>query len=156
MERNSFTSPVKDRLLPFNSLKSKLPPPPLQSAFARYNKDDLEVSIYVNFRYFNFQPLYCFLLVLCFECLSNAAQQSQIQEVEGKHVQKLGSTFFLARYCITLLCHIKTMVNLITIFTFYFCGFKGNHFLCATVYMCCSLFIQFSKTSTCYFKAPSL
>ncbi|XP_077227856.1 retinoblastoma-related protein-like [Tasmannia lanceolata] len=33
VERNSFTSPVKDRLLPFSSLKSKLPPP-LQSAFA--------------------------------------------------------------------------------------------------------------------------
>ncbi|KAI9111281.1 hypothetical protein K1719_017693 [Acacia pycnantha] len=32
-ERNSFTSPVKDRLLPFSNLKSKLPPP-LQSAFA--------------------------------------------------------------------------------------------------------------------------
>ncbi|KAF2286542.1 hypothetical protein GH714_017592 [Hevea brasiliensis] len=32
VERNSFTSPVKDRLLAFN--KSKLPPPPLQSAFA--------------------------------------------------------------------------------------------------------------------------
>ncbi|XP_015894766.1 retinoblastoma-related protein isoform X1 [Ziziphus jujuba] len=34
VERNSFTSPVKDRLLPFSNLKSKLPPPPLQSAFA--------------------------------------------------------------------------------------------------------------------------
>lgn len=33
IERNSFTSPVKDRLLGFNSLKSKLPPP-IQSAFA--------------------------------------------------------------------------------------------------------------------------
>ncbi|KAI4323576.1 hypothetical protein L6164_023171 [Bauhinia variegata] len=33
-ERNSFTSPVKDRLLPFSNVKSKLPPPPLQSAFA--------------------------------------------------------------------------------------------------------------------------
>ncbi|XP_043724609.1 retinoblastoma-related protein isoform X4 [Telopea speciosissima] len=33
VERNSFTSPVKERLLAFNSLKSKLPPP-LQSAFA--------------------------------------------------------------------------------------------------------------------------
>ncbi|KAM0947141.1 putative transcription repressor RB family [Dioscorea sansibarensis] len=32
VERNSFTSPVKERLLSFNSLKSKLPP--LQSAFA--------------------------------------------------------------------------------------------------------------------------
>lgn len=32
VERNSFTSPVKDRLL--GNLKSKLPPPPLQSAFA--------------------------------------------------------------------------------------------------------------------------
>lgn len=35
-ERNSFASPVKDRLLAFSNLKSKLPPP-LQSAFARYN-----------------------------------------------------------------------------------------------------------------------
>lgn len=34
VERNSFTSPVKDRLLALNNLKSKLPPPPLQSAFA--------------------------------------------------------------------------------------------------------------------------
>ncbi|XP_059633401.1 retinoblastoma-related protein-like [Cornus florida] len=34
VERNSFTSPVKDRLLTFNNLKSKLPPPALQSAFA--------------------------------------------------------------------------------------------------------------------------
>nr|DAD30372.1 TPA_asm: hypothetical protein HUJ06_009223 [Nelumbo nucifera] len=34
VERNTFTSPVKDRLMGFNSLKSKLPPPPLQSAFA--------------------------------------------------------------------------------------------------------------------------
>ncbi|KAG8635546.1 retinoblastoma-related protein isoform X2 [Manihot esculenta] len=34
VERNSFTSPVKDRLLAFNNLKSKLLPPPLQSAFA--------------------------------------------------------------------------------------------------------------------------
>ncbi|KAI4332948.1 hypothetical protein L6164_017814 [Bauhinia variegata] len=33
-ERNSFTSPVKDRLLPFSNVKSKLPLPPLQSAFA--------------------------------------------------------------------------------------------------------------------------
>ncbi|PIA41331.1 hypothetical protein AQUCO_02200027v1 [Aquilegia coerulea] len=33
VERNSFTSPLKDRLLGFSSLKSKLPPP-LQSAFA--------------------------------------------------------------------------------------------------------------------------
>ncbi|KDP40561.1 hypothetical protein JCGZ_24560 [Jatropha curcas] len=33
VERNSFTSPVKDRLLAFSNLKSKLPPP-LQSAFA--------------------------------------------------------------------------------------------------------------------------
>ncbi|GMN55572.1 hypothetical protein TIFTF001_024684 [Ficus carica] len=33
VERNSFTSPVKDRFLAFNNLKSKLPPP-LQSAFA--------------------------------------------------------------------------------------------------------------------------
>ncbi|XP_038690014.1 retinoblastoma-related protein-like isoform X2 [Tripterygium wilfordii] len=32
VERNSFTSPVKDRLLAFSNLKSKLPP--LQSAFA--------------------------------------------------------------------------------------------------------------------------
>lgn len=36
LERNSFTSPVKDRLLALSNLKSKLPPPPLQSAFARY------------------------------------------------------------------------------------------------------------------------
>ncbi|KAJ4720414.1 Retinoblastoma-related protein [Melia azedarach] len=34
VERNTFTSPVKDRLLAFNNLKSKLLPPPLQSAFA--------------------------------------------------------------------------------------------------------------------------
>ncbi|WVZ03209.1 hypothetical protein V8G54_024015 [Vigna mungo] len=38
MERNSFTSPVKDRLLPFSNLKSKLPPPPLQSAFSSPTK----------------------------------------------------------------------------------------------------------------------
>ncbi|XP_057721119.1 retinoblastoma-related protein isoform X1 [Arachis stenosperma] len=36
--RNSFASPVKDRLLPFSNLKSKLPPPPLQSAFASPTK----------------------------------------------------------------------------------------------------------------------
>ena len=36
VERNSFTSPVKDRLLASGNVKSKLPPPPLQSAFARY------------------------------------------------------------------------------------------------------------------------
>ncbi|TQE10252.1 hypothetical protein C1H46_004091 [Malus baccata] len=34
LERNSFTSPVKDRPLALSNLKSKLPPPPLQSAFA--------------------------------------------------------------------------------------------------------------------------
>ncbi|KAA8539039.1 hypothetical protein F0562_025731 [Nyssa sinensis] len=34
VERNSFTSPVKDRLLTFNNPKSKLPPPALQSSFA--------------------------------------------------------------------------------------------------------------------------
>uniref|UniRef100_A0A5B7AGK9 Retinoblastoma-related protein n=1 Tax=Davidia involucrata TaxID=16924 RepID=A0A5B7AGK9_DAVIN len=34
VERNSFSSPVKDRFLAFNNLKSKLPPPALQSAFA--------------------------------------------------------------------------------------------------------------------------
>ncbi|KAL3844511.1 hypothetical protein ACJIZ3_001914 [Penstemon smallii] len=34
VERNSFTSPVKDRLLALNNLKSKFPPPALQSAFA--------------------------------------------------------------------------------------------------------------------------
>ncbi|KAL6562716.1 Retinoblastoma-related protein 1 [Orobanche gracilis] len=34
VERNSFTSPVKDRLLAINNLKSKLPSPILQSAFA--------------------------------------------------------------------------------------------------------------------------
>ncbi|KAI4339113.1 hypothetical protein MLD38_024085 [Melastoma candidum] len=34
VERNSFTSPVKDRLLAFSGMKSKLPPPPLQSVFA--------------------------------------------------------------------------------------------------------------------------
>ncbi|XP_059657881.1 retinoblastoma-related protein-like [Cornus florida] len=34
VERNSFTSPVKDRPLAFSNLKSKLPPPALQSAFA--------------------------------------------------------------------------------------------------------------------------
>ncbi|KAL9298301.1 hypothetical protein ACSQ67_024197 [Phaseolus vulgaris] len=38
MERNSLTSPVKDRLLPFSNLKSKLPPPPLQSAFSSPTK----------------------------------------------------------------------------------------------------------------------
>ncbi|KAJ1413475.1 Retinoblastoma-associated protein, B-box [Sesbania bispinosa] len=32
------TSPMKDRLLPFSNLKSKLPPPPLQSAFASPTK----------------------------------------------------------------------------------------------------------------------
>ncbi|GAB4860659.1 Retinoblastoma- protein 1 [Ancistrocladus abbreviatus] len=34
VERNSFTSPVKDRLSGFNNLKPKLIPPALQSAFA--------------------------------------------------------------------------------------------------------------------------
>ncbi|KAJ4898165.1 Retinoblastoma-related protein 1 [Raphanus sativus] len=34
VERNSFTSPVKDRLLAFGNAKSKMPAPPLQSAFA--------------------------------------------------------------------------------------------------------------------------
>ncbi|OVA17341.1 Retinoblastoma-associated protein [Macleaya cordata] len=34
VERNSFTSPVKDCLLACNSLKPKFPAPPLQSAFA--------------------------------------------------------------------------------------------------------------------------
>ncbi|KAF8075685.1 hypothetical protein N665_1072s0013 [Sinapis alba] len=34
VERNSFTSPVKDRLLSFGNVKSKMLPPPLQSAFA--------------------------------------------------------------------------------------------------------------------------
>ncbi|XP_052205524.1 retinoblastoma-related protein isoform X2 [Diospyros lotus] len=34
VERSSFASPVKDRLLAFNNIKSKLPPPALQSAFA--------------------------------------------------------------------------------------------------------------------------
>ncbi|XAR48259.1 hypothetical protein NMG60_11031016 [Bertholletia excelsa] len=34
VERNPFTSPVKDRLLALNNLKSKLAPPALQSAFA--------------------------------------------------------------------------------------------------------------------------
>ncbi|XP_062174750.1 retinoblastoma-related protein isoform X1 [Alnus glutinosa] len=34
VERNSFASPVKDRHLAFSNLKSKLLPPPLQSAFA--------------------------------------------------------------------------------------------------------------------------
>ncbi|KAK4402561.1 Retinoblastoma-related protein [Sesamum angolense] len=34
VERNPFTSPVKDRLLGLNNLKPKLPPPILQSAFA--------------------------------------------------------------------------------------------------------------------------
>ncbi|KAM7464786.1 hypothetical protein LguiA_032907 [Lonicera macranthoides] len=38
VERNSFTSPVKDRLLAFSNLKSKLPPPALQSAFASPTK----------------------------------------------------------------------------------------------------------------------
>lgn len=35
VERNSFTSPVKDRFLALTNIKSKFPPP-LQSAFARY------------------------------------------------------------------------------------------------------------------------
>ncbi|CAB4320419.1 unnamed protein product [Prunus armeniaca] len=34
MEQNSFTSPVKDRFLALSNLKSNLPAPPLQSAFA--------------------------------------------------------------------------------------------------------------------------
>ncbi|KZV57487.1 hypothetical protein F511_35212 [Dorcoceras hygrometricum] len=34
VERNSFTSPVKDRLMALNNTKSKFPPPALQSAFA--------------------------------------------------------------------------------------------------------------------------
>ncbi|XP_073305518.1 retinoblastoma-related protein-like [Primulina huaijiensis] len=34
VERNSFTSPVKDRLLALNNTKSKFPPPALQSVFA--------------------------------------------------------------------------------------------------------------------------
>ncbi|XP_010520084.1 PREDICTED: retinoblastoma-related protein 1-like isoform X4 [Tarenaya hassleriana] len=34
VERNSFTSPIKDRLLTLGNLKSKMLPPPLQSAFA--------------------------------------------------------------------------------------------------------------------------
>ncbi|XP_009774792.1 retinoblastoma-related protein 1 isoform X3 [Nicotiana sylvestris] len=34
VERNSFTSPVKDRFLALNNIKSKFPPPALQSAFA--------------------------------------------------------------------------------------------------------------------------
>ncbi|KAL0717054.1 hypothetical protein Bca4012_066376 [Brassica carinata] len=34
VERNSFTSPVKDRMLAFGNVKSKMPLPPLQSAFA--------------------------------------------------------------------------------------------------------------------------
>ncbi|EYU26041.1 hypothetical protein ABFS82_11G082100 [Erythranthe guttata] len=34
VERNSFTSPVKDRFLALNNLKPKIPPPFLQSAFA--------------------------------------------------------------------------------------------------------------------------
>ncbi|XP_061375616.1 retinoblastoma-related protein 1 isoform X2 [Gastrolobium bilobum] len=38
MERNCFNSPAKDRLLPFSNLKSRLPPPPLQSAFASPTK----------------------------------------------------------------------------------------------------------------------
>ncbi|XP_057439591.1 retinoblastoma-related protein-like [Lotus japonicus] len=38
VERNSFASPVKDRLLPFSNPMSKLPPPPLQSAFASPTK----------------------------------------------------------------------------------------------------------------------
>ncbi|KAE9592790.1 hypothetical protein Lal_00029063 [Lupinus albus] len=38
VDRNSFTSPVKDRSLLFSNLKSKLPPPPLQSAFASPTK----------------------------------------------------------------------------------------------------------------------
>ncbi|MED6145195.1 Retinoblastoma- protein 1 [Stylosanthes scabra] len=38
LERNSLTSPVKDRLLAFSNHKSKLPPPPLQSAFASPTK----------------------------------------------------------------------------------------------------------------------
>ncbi|XP_058744187.1 retinoblastoma-related protein 1-like [Vicia villosa] len=38
VERNSFTSPTKDRLLHLSNLKSKLLPPPLQSAFASPTK----------------------------------------------------------------------------------------------------------------------
>ncbi|XP_071692132.1 retinoblastoma-related protein [Rutidosis leptorrhynchoides] len=38
VERNSFTSPVKDRLLGINNLKSKLLSPALQSAFASPNR----------------------------------------------------------------------------------------------------------------------
>lgn len=34
VERNSFTSPVKDRFLALTNIKSKFPPPALQSAFA--------------------------------------------------------------------------------------------------------------------------
>lgn len=44
VERNSFTSPVKDRLMAFSSIKSKLLPPPLQSAFARYNQHLLSAT----------------------------------------------------------------------------------------------------------------
>ncbi|KAK3015221.1 hypothetical protein RJ639_006859 [Escallonia herrerae] len=41
VERNSFTSPVKDRLLALNNLKAKLPPPALQSAFASPSRPNL-------------------------------------------------------------------------------------------------------------------
>ena len=55
VERNSFTSPVKDRLLAFGNVKSKMLPPPLQSAFARY-------ILVINFFFFNLNSinLVCF------------------------------------------------------------------------------------------------
>lgn len=52
VERNSFTSPVKDRLLHLSNLKSKLLPPPLQSAFARYKSDESWSNILYKFALF--------------------------------------------------------------------------------------------------------
>lgn len=83
LERNSFTSPVKDRLLALSNLKSKLPPPPLQSAFARYQ---------------SFLPGSYVVPGILYLKFIFAVQHDQIQEVEGKHVQKLELVFSLARY----------------------------------------------------------
>lgn len=53
VERNSFTSPVKDRFLAFNNLKSKLPPP-LQSAFARYQHQSQEEAYIIYWHHIIF------------------------------------------------------------------------------------------------------
>jgi len=101
VERNSFTSPVKDRLLHLSNLKSKLLPPPLQSAFARYKCDECWSNILCKFALFQF---FTTLMLVHLVTVLNvympflAVQQSQIQEVEEKLVQKLGSASFLARY----------------------------------------------------------